>query len=140
LLQQKQTKHNMFTLEQIKAALSEVKTGADFPAYIRNVRKLGVTFYETFLVDGHTVYHGKDGLELTSAPRYSELEIASVVNAPQLRADIRHHQEGGSDYFQISTKVAGSGIVKWAVCMDTMTCTYYDEGGNKVMVEAIPVI
>jgi uncharacterized protein YbcV (DUF1398 family) len=130
----------MFTLDQIKAALSEVKTGADFPVYISNIRKLGVTYYETFLVDGHTVYHGKDGVEMTSAPRYSELEISPVVNAAQLRADIRHHQEGGSDYFQISRQVAGSGIVKWAVCLDAMTCTYFDNGGNKVMIEAIPVV
>lgn len=128
----------MFTLDQIKAAHSKVKTGADFPAYIRDIRKLGVTYYETFLEDGHTIFHGKDGFELISTPKYSTLEVSTVVNAAQLRVDIRHHQGGGSDFFQITRQVAGSGIEKWAVCMHAMTCTYFDKMGNKVMVEEIP--
>ena len=39
----------MFTVEQIKVAHSKVKSGADFPAYIQDIKKLGVTFYETFV-------------------------------------------------------------------------------------------
>lgn len=34
----------MFTAEQLKAAHSQVKSGADFPAYIQDIRKLGVTY------------------------------------------------------------------------------------------------
>ncbi|MGF7024877.1 MULTISPECIES: DUF1398 domain-containing protein [Sphingobacterium] len=33
----------MFTIEQIEAAHSNVKSGADFPAYIRDIKKLGDT-------------------------------------------------------------------------------------------------
>jgi len=40
--------------EQIKAAHSKVKSGADFPAYIQDIKKTGVTFYETSLTDDHT--------------------------------------------------------------------------------------
>ena len=36
----------MFTVEQIKTAHGKVKSGADFPAYINEVKKLGVSFYE----------------------------------------------------------------------------------------------
>ncbi|MGB4398918.1 MAG: DUF1398 family protein [Daejeonella sp.] len=36
----------MFTAEQIKAAHSKVKSGADFPAYIQDIKALGVTGYE----------------------------------------------------------------------------------------------
>ena len=36
----------MFTVEQIKAAHSKVQSGADFPAYIREIKELGVTHYE----------------------------------------------------------------------------------------------
>ena len=32
----------MFTLEQIKLAHSKVKSGADFPAYIKELKALGV--------------------------------------------------------------------------------------------------
>lgn len=128
----------MFTLEQIKAAHSKVKTGADFPAYIHEIKKLGVTYYETYLSDGHTIFHGRNGFELTSQPKYSTQPVSGVVNAAQLRADILHHQRGGSDFFQITRQVAGNGIEKWAVCMDAMICTYYDQSGNKIMVEPIP--
>ena len=44
----------MFTVEQIKAAHSKVKSGADFPKYIRDIKLLGVTAYETWVVDSHT--------------------------------------------------------------------------------------
>jgi hypothetical protein len=27
---------------------------------------------------------------------------------------------------------------KWTVCLESMTCTYYDKSGNKVLVEKIP--
>lgn len=32
----------MFTIQQIKDAHSKVKSGADFPAYIQDIKKLGV--------------------------------------------------------------------------------------------------
>lgn len=130
----------MFTLDQIKAVHANVKSGADFPAYIQGIKELGVIFYQTFLADGHTVYHGKDGFELVSSPRYAEQAIADEPDAMQLKRDIVHHQNGGSDYLQISRQCAADGVEKWAVCMDTMTCTYYDKYGNKMMVEEIPVV
>ena len=36
-------KEKMFTVEQIKAAHSKVKSGADFPSYIKEIKSLGVT-------------------------------------------------------------------------------------------------
>ena len=48
----------MFTVEQIKAAHSKVKSGADFPAYIKEIKTLGVTHYEAYVTDGHINYHG----------------------------------------------------------------------------------
>ena len=45
----------MFSLEQIKAAHSKMKSGADFPSYINEIKQLGVIGYATFVSDGHTV-------------------------------------------------------------------------------------
>jgi uncharacterized protein YbcV (DUF1398 family) len=50
----------MFTIEQVKAAHSKVRSGADFPAFIQDIKKLGVTYYETFVSDGHTDYYGSN--------------------------------------------------------------------------------
>ena len=43
----------MFTVVQIKKAHSKVISGADFPSYIQEIRKLGVTHYEAYVTDGH---------------------------------------------------------------------------------------
>ena len=40
-------------MQQLKAAHSKVKSGADFPAYIRKIKALGVTHYDTYVNNGH---------------------------------------------------------------------------------------
>jgi len=55
----------MFTSEQIKAAHGKVKSGADFPAYIQAIEKIGVTYYETFVEDGHADYYGENGYKVS---------------------------------------------------------------------------
>lgn len=128
----------MFTQEQIKEKVLKVRTGADFPALAKELKNLGVTYYETRLEDGRSVYHGQDGYELRTGPNYEPIEIANEVNAEQLEIDLADHQQGKSDYFQISRQCADHGIEKWAVCLTSMTCTYIDKAGNKVLVEKIP--
>lgn len=128
----------MFTIEQILAAHSKVKSGADFPAYIQDIKRLGVTFYETFVSDGHTKYCGVNDYEISSSAKYKALPIAHISNNEQFRADIKAHQQGKTDYLTFTSDCAKSGIQKWAVCMEKMTCTYYDLAGKEVLIEAIP--
>ena len=131
-------KAKMFTVEQIKAAHSKVKSGADFPAYIQDIKKLGVTFYETFVTDGHTDYFGANDYKTSSVAKYETLAIAETSNIEQFKADIKAHQQGKTDYPTFCKDCAKSGIEKWTVCMDKMTCTYYNLGGNEILVEHIP--
>ncbi|WP_221392848.1 DUF1398 domain-containing protein [Dyadobacter sp. NIV53] len=128
----------MFTVEQIKAVHSKVKSGADFPAYIQDIKKLGVTFYETFVTDGHTDYYGANDYKTSSVARYETLTIPQVSNVEQFKTDILAHQQGKTDYLTFCSDCAKSGIEKWSVCMDKMTCTYYDKAGCKILIEQIP--
>ena len=128
----------MFTVEQIKTAHSKVKSGADFPAYIQDIKKLGVTYYETFVTDGHTDYFGSDNYKTSSAARYDVLAIAETPNNEQFKVDLKEHQQGKTDYPTFIKMCATFGIGKWAACMDKMTCTYYDKAGNKILIEEIP--
>lgn len=128
----------MFTGEQIKEKLSQVRTGADFPALAMNLKNIGVIYYETKMEDGSSIYHGKNNYELFAGPNYELIAVADKVNLEQLKVDIVNHQQGKSDYFQISRQSADNGVEKWAVCLITMTCTYIDKAGNKVWVEHIP--
>ena len=50
----------MFTLQAIKDAHSKVKSGADFPTYIQELKVLGITKYDTYVRDGHAVYFGNE--------------------------------------------------------------------------------
>jgi uncharacterized protein YbcV (DUF1398 family) len=128
----------MFTIQQIKDAHSKVKSGADFPAYIRDIKKLGVASYETFVAGGHSVYYDGGGGVLVSEPKYAVLAVEAVADADQFKKDLVRHQQGGSDYMQFCRDCAGGGVEKWVVRLDEMTCTYYDRAGNELLVEAIP--
>ena len=128
----------MFTIEQIKKAHSRVKSGADFPTYIQDLKKLGVTHYETFVVDGHTDYYGVNDYKLTSPIKYESLIIAKASNIEEFQTDLKAHQEGKTDYPTFCNDASRSGIEKWVVCMEEMTCRYLDLANNTILVEAIP--
>lgn len=128
----------MFTLEQIKAAHSKVKSGADFPAYIREIKELGVTHYEAHVADGHVDYHGAEQYMIQSSGRYEPLSIAATTDIDQFKAELLAHQQGNTDYLQFIHMCAETGVEKWEVRMDKMTCTYYDKAGREVLVEKIP--
>jgi len=128
----------MFTVEQIKAAHSKVKSGADFPAYIQDIKKTGVTFYETFVTDGHTDYCGANNYKATIPAKYEALTIADISNADNFKADLKAHQQGETDYLTFIKMCARFGIEKWEVRIDKMTCTYYDKAENEILVEQIP--
>jgi uncharacterized protein YbcV (DUF1398 family) len=128
----------MFTVAQIKQAHSQVKSGADFPAYIREIKALGVTHYESFVTDGHIDYHGANDHLTKVPPKYAPLAVADSLDKDQLKADVKAHQQGKTDYPTFCKACAKSGIEKWVVNVAKMTCTYHDKAGNEILVEEIP--
>ncbi len=128
----------MFTIQQIKNAHSKVKSGADFPAYIRDLKEIGVKSYDTFVTDGHSEYTGNEGFKETSEAKYSALKISDAANVAQFKYDLKNHQQGNTDYPTFCNDCAKSGIEKWRVSIDEMTCTYFDQSGNEVLIEQIP--
>lgn len=102
----------MFTLRQIKAAHSKVRSGADFPAYVQDIKKLGVTRYENFVTDGHTDYYGENGYKTSSAEKYKALPIADISTPGQFKADLSAHQQGKTDYLTFCNDCAKSGVEK----------------------------
>lgn len=128
----------MFTIPQIKAAHSKVKSGADFPNYIQDIIQLGVTSFETFVFDNHTDYFGENDFKISSEGFATALSISDESNIEQFKSDLKIHQQGKTDYPTFLADCAKSGVEKWAVVMDRMTCTYYDKSGNAMLVEKIP--
>jgi uncharacterized protein YbcV (DUF1398 family) len=128
----------MFTLPQIQAAHSEVKTGADFPRYVQALLELGVVRYRTAVSDGHTQYSGDHDYSLLLPAKYAAQPVSESGNVDELKHALSVHQQGRTDYFTFCRQAAARGVEQWTVDLRAMTCTYYDKAGREMVVEAIP--
>jgi uncharacterized protein YbcV (DUF1398 family) len=127
----------MFTLDLIMQAHAHVKSGADFPAYINAIQKLGVESYETYVHDGHANYNGQ-GQTLTGQAKYTTLAIAEHSDGDSFVTYLKAHQQGKSDYPTFCKQAALTGIEKWVVNTNKRTCAYFDKQGNEILLENIP--
>jgi uncharacterized protein YbcV (DUF1398 family) len=128
----------MFTVDQIKTAHGKVKSGADFPSYIKEIKTLGVTHYEAYVTDGHIDYQGANYYTAKVPAKYEPIKIADTSKAEEFKTELIAHQQGKTDFLTFIKMCATFGIEKWAICMSKMTCTYYDKAGNVILVEQIP--
>lgn len=129
----------MFTIEQIKEAHAKVKSGADFPNYIRDLIILGVKGYDTFVHDGHVEYYGVNNYTVISDEKYDPpIEITKTANKERFIEFLVMHQDGQTDYLTFCNHSAQCGIAKWRVDIIEMTCTYFDLEGNEILIEKIP--
>ncbi len=128
----------MFTLEQIKSFHSHVKSGADFPLYVQNLISIWLSHYDMYVSDGHAEYVGKDGFSLQSEATYEPLNIASVVDKEQFIMHLKSHQRWETNYMSFIRDSADSGVYKWTVNTEKMTCTYYNKKWDEILEEVIP--
>jgi len=128
----------MFTLEQIKAAHSKVKSGADFPDYVKELKVLGVLSYATYVSDGHTLFSGADGYSVLSPAKYDSKPLACNSNKTVFVSELKAHQQGKTDYPTFCAMCAETGVEKWITDISEMTCTYYSKSGEELLVEKIP--
>lgn len=128
----------MFTAEQLKQAHARVRSGADFPAYIKEINGLGVTHYEAYVTDGHTDYHGADGFTVVLPAKYESVSVGDTVDLPGFKTELKAHQQGKTDYPTFIRMCADKGIRLWRIDIRQMTCIYYDNAGQEVLAETIP--
>jgi len=127
----------MFTLDQIKAAHLRVKSGADYPNYVQDLIKLGVTGYDTYVSDGHAVYKGKNNYVIQSDAKYTAMHVAAESDKEKFMHYLTIHQQGQTDYPLFCKHSAETGVEKWIVNLDDMTCTYVDRAGETIFTEKI---
>tara|TARA_R110002049_G_scaffold279949_3_gene459153 strand:- start:11167 stop:11559 length:393 start_codon:yes stop_codon:yes gene_type:complete len=130
----------MFTVEQIELAHSKIKSGAEFPKYIQEIKKIGVMAFETWVMDSHTEYIGKNNFRTKSNPKYEELDIADYTDEEKFKKYLKAHQKGETDYFAFCKHCAETGIEKWIVNLERMSCIYYDKDENEVLIENVPAL
>lgn len=128
----------MLELKEITEAHLKVKSGADFPNYVQNLIRLGVRKYNTYVSDGHTVFFGDNDLQIPSEPKYAPLKVANISDKERFKHFLKSHQRGQTDYPAFCNNSADTGVERWTVDMNQMTCTYYDKSDNKMFEEKIP--
>lgn len=129
----------MFTIDQIHEAFAKVKSGADFPQFVQNLKEIGVTHYDNFVLDGRTNYYGLNGFMLDGASKYPEMQVNDNSSSDRLKHAIAIHQQGQTDYPTFCRQAADAGVEKWRVHMIERTVIYTDKKGQKLTVEPIPV-
>ena len=128
----------MFTVAAIEQAHDKVKSGADFPKYIQEIKAMGVLSFVTWVKDSHTEYFGANAFQTSSAPQYENLSISKTTDKEKFTHQLKIHQQGGTDYYTFCKDCAETGIEKWIVDLEQMTCTYFDYSGREVLVVQIP--
>ena len=102
----------MFTEAQIKHAHSKVQSGSDFPAYIQEIKSLGVISYDVYVADGHSEYRGTNEYEITTTAKYKNLFVADSCDTISFKAGLKSHQQGQTDYNAFIAMSAKCGIEK----------------------------
>jgi uncharacterized protein YbcV (DUF1398 family) len=130
----------MFTIEQIKTAHSKVKSGADFPSYIQEIKTLGVTAYEHFVSDGHIQYYGANDFVLSAEAKWAQINVSDLSSSEKLKQALVIHQQGQTNYPTFCKQSAEAGVEKWIVDITQMICTYFDKTNHQMVVETVPAL
>ena len=124
-------------MHEVREAAAKVRSGVDFPSYIQDLRKIGVTEYVSFVKDGHTVFFGEEDFSLETPAKGPMLEVAGDIDQRKFADYLRLHQSGKTDFPAFCRHAAESGVERWIVNITDMTCTYYDKAGKALLVEPI---
>ena len=127
----------MFTLEQINKIHDSLGNAETLPQYLEALKNIGVDYYDSFITDGHSEYFGKGGDKVISAPVHKKLSIAETSNRESFLKHLELHNQGKTNYLEMSKGLADSGIEKWTFDTNKMTIAYYDKDGNEILFEAI---
>lgn len=128
----------MFTLQQMKAAHAKVKSGADFPHYIQEIKSYGLKRYTFDVIDGKVTYYGESEYQVAAPAIYEPKTINPIASPDGLRNIISIHQQGKTDFTTFCEQAAAAGVKQWVIDTDRMLCIYNDIVGNEMVAEPIP--
>lgn len=127
----------MFTKEQIEAAHGKVKSGADFPAYVNEIKSLGVKSHEVSLKEGTWIFKGLNN-HMASFVNGPLVPVSERVSVETFEHSLTIHQRGETDYLTFCQQAGKAGVDRWISDFFNMAVTYYDAAGNVVAIEPIP--
>jgi uncharacterized protein YbcV (DUF1398 family) len=102
----------MLTIDQIQTAFAKVKSGADFPQFVQDLAAMGVTHYDTYVIDGRTTYFGAGDYAVAAEATYPALPGSAEASAALVKQAIALQRQGQADYPTFCTQVAAAGVHK----------------------------
>lgn len=129
----------MFSLKDIEFLHSQIKSWADFPKYIKDLKNIWVVSYDFFVIDGKSKYFWKNNFFVEWEWIYEKLKINSEIKKDEFIKILQIHQSGWSDFMDFCMQSARCGIAKWIMNLEDLTCSYLDNIWNVVLVEKIGV-
>jgi uncharacterized protein YbcV (DUF1398 family) len=117
----------MFTITRIQGAGKKVKSGADFPGLVQELKAMGVIYYENQVEDGRTKYFGEDNFTLDGGSKYRLLTINNKASSVKLKQALSIHQQGKTDYLTFCAQAAEAGVERWVTHLIEMKVTYFDK-------------
>jgi uncharacterized protein YbcV (DUF1398 family) len=128
----------MFTKESIVQAQAKVKSGADYPRLVKELKAMGVRSYEHSVADGAVTYFGQGEYKVTIQPAQDPIRVEDAPSVEAFRRSLSIHQQGKTDYPTFCRQAGQAGVAKWTSDLEAMTVTYSDRSGKAILVEAIP--
>lgn len=55
---------------------------------------MGVTAYETWVIDSHTVYFGKDNFKISTGPKYNKLKVSDQADKEMFSKYLKNISRG----------------------------------------------
>jgi uncharacterized protein YbcV (DUF1398 family) len=128
----------MFSNTQLADAHAKVKSGADYPGYVRELKRLGVLRYDFIVATGTNIFYGEGGYRLETDPKYTALTVARAASAAELQQILRVHQAGETDSLTFFRQAAEAGVDRWTCDLGRMEVIYTDGDGRVLLREAVP--
>jgi uncharacterized protein YbcV (DUF1398 family) len=128
----------MFTKEQIETAHSKVKSGADFPKYVREIKSIGVKSHEVVLIDGTWIFKGADEQVVQFKRGIENVYVSPKPSPEKFKQILSSHQKWETDYPTFCIEAGETGVERWISDFEHMTVTYLASNGNVIDIEPIP--
>jgi uncharacterized protein YbcV (DUF1398 family) len=127
----------MFTWEQVSEIHDRLGSAQTFLQYVQALAAVGVERCDTYLIDGHSEYFGKDGHAVKSPAVHEEFAVAETSNRDGLLEHLRLHEQRKTGYLEMSKGLADSGVEKWSIDTAKLTMTFCDRMGEPLLIEAL---
>jgi uncharacterized protein YbcV (DUF1398 family) len=127
----------VFSLAEIDGIHERLGSASTLGAYLGALREVGASRSDSYLADGHTVYYGDGGHQVSTEPAHEVFPVAAVGDREVVVEQLRLHEQGMSSYVEMSRALAAAGVEKWTFDTHELTITYYDAAGLALLSEAV---